>query len=300
MNNDTHIFSVVIPHHELPALLQRCLDSIPDVPEVQVIVVDDNSSEEKVDFEKFPGLDRKHTQCIFDKEGGGAGHARNIGLKHADGKWLVFADCDDFFTKDAFQILESHKDDPYDIILFKADSVDSEDYSPSDRHLQLNEAIDKAQAGGITKKMAVMTMPVPWCKMVRRDYVQRKGIVFDETIAANDVMFVTKAVCWADDNAVTTSPEVLYVVTTRRNSLFDGYRSNPRNFLCRLEVQMRRNKFIDKYPYIKRPIIVQVFRALRFSPKTFCEAVALGIRHKALFSGTTTIFKKLFHRFTAL
>ena len=108
MNDNTHIFSVIIPHHEIPALLQRCLDSIPDVPEVQVIVVDDNSSEQKVDFEQFPGLGRKYTQCIFDKEGGGAGHARNIGMKHADGKWLVFADADDFFIEEEGNCKELH------------------------------------------------------------------------------------------------------------------------------------------------------------------------------------------------
>jgi glycosyltransferase involved in cell wall biosynthesis len=289
-----HTFSIIIPHYEIPKLLQRCLDSIPDVPEVQVIVVDDNSSEQKVDFEHFPGLNRKNTLCIFDKKGGGAGHARNVGLKHADGKWLVFSDADDFFTKDAFQILDGHKNDPYDIILFKADSMDSDTYAPSDRHLQHDEAIDKAQMGSITAKEAVLTMPVPWCKMFRRDYIQRKGILFDEVFAANDVMFVTKATCWTNDEAVTTSSEVLYVITTRQNSLFDGYRKDPKNYLCRLEVQMRRNKFIDKYPYPKRPIIVQVLRALKFGPKTFCKAFALGIKHRALFSGTSSIFKKLF------
>ena len=293
--NDTHTFSVIIPHHEIPALLRRCLDSIPDVPEVQVVVVDDNSSEQKVNFEQFPGLSRKYTQCIFDKEGGGAGHARNIGLKHADGKWLVFADADDFFTKEAFQILNKHKDDPYDIVLFKADGVDSDTLAPSNRHLQHNEAIDKAQAGIITAKEAVLTVPGPVCKMLGKDFIQRKGIMFDETFAANDVMFVTKAVCWADEKAVTTSSEVLYVVTTRKNSLFNTYYSNPENFLCRLEVMMRRNKFFDNYPYPKRPIIVQVFRALRFGPKTFFRAIALGIKHRALFSGTTTIFEKLLH-----
>ena len=291
--SNTHAFSVIIPHHEIPTLLQRCLDSIPDVPEVQVIVVDDNSSDQKVDFGQFPGLNRKYTQCIFDKEGGGAGHARNIGMKHADGKWLVFADADDFFTKDAFQILDKHKDALHDIILFKANSVDSDDYSPSDRHLQLNEAIDNALMGSITAKWAVLIMPVPWCKMIRREYVQQKSILFDETFAANDVMFVTKATCWADDEAVTISPEVLYTVTTRKNSLFDNVR-NPENFLCRLEVQIRRNKFIDKYPYPKRPILVQVLRTLKFGPKTFGRAVALAIKYRALFSGTSTIFKKIF------
>lgn len=92
-----HLSSIIIPHHEIPDLRQRCLDSIPDVPEVQIIVVDDNNSPQKVDFIKFPGLERQHTQCIFAKDGGDAGHARNVGLKHADGQWLVFADSDDFF-----------------------------------------------------------------------------------------------------------------------------------------------------------------------------------------------------------
>ena len=293
MSGSTYTFSVIIPHHEIPALLRRCLGSIPDVPEVQVIVVDDNSSARKVDFGHFPGLDRVYTQCILDKEGGGAGHARNIGMKYAKGKWLVFADADDFFTKDAFLILDRHKDDPEDIILFKADGVDSDTLAPSNRHLQLNEAIDKAQMGSITAKEAVLAMPVPFSKMFRRSHIQEKGILFDETFAANDVMFVTKAVCWAGDEAVTTCTEVLYVVTTRRNSLFDGYRSNPDNFLCRLEVQMRRNRFIESYPYPRRPIIVQVLRALRFGPRTFGKAFALAIKHRVLFSGTSAILKKI-------
>ena len=99
-HNKIPIFSVIIPHYNIPKLLQRCLDSIPDIPDIQVIVVDDNSSVEKVDFDNFPGKGRKYTTAIFDKAGGGAGHARNIGLKHAEGKWLVFADSDDFFVID--------------------------------------------------------------------------------------------------------------------------------------------------------------------------------------------------------
>lgn len=305
-----HTFSIIIPHHEIPALLQRCLDSIPNVPEVQVIVVDDNSSEQKVDFEQFPGLNRKYTQCIFDKEGGGAGHARNIGLKHADGKWLVFADADDYFTKDAFQILDSHKDDPHDIVLFKADSVDSDDYSPSDRHLKLNKAIDKALGGDFTAKEAVLTEPGPVCKMFRRDHIQQKGVLFDEVQSSNDVMFVVKATCWATDDGVTVSDKVIYVITSRKNSLYTTRGKDPRNYLCRLDVRIRRNKFYDENPYTtpqggiahyeKTPIIVQVLRALKFGPKTFCKALILAIRQGALFSGTSVIFKKLLYRSTAL
>jgi glycosyltransferase involved in cell wall biosynthesis len=40
-------YSFIIPHKNCPDLLQRCVDSIPDRDDVQVIVVDDNSDEGK-------------------------------------------------------------------------------------------------------------------------------------------------------------------------------------------------------------------------------------------------------------
>lgn len=287
-----HIFSIIIPHHDIPQLLQRCLDSIPDVPEVQVIVVDDNSSAQIVDFEHFPGLSRKNTLCILDKEGGGAGHARNIGLKHADGKWLVFADADDFFTKDAFQILDSHKEDPYDILLFKACSVNSDDLSPANRFVELNDAIDEAMAGSISNQTAVLRRPGPVCKMFRRSYIQQKDIWFDETMASNDQMFVTKATCMAKAERVEVFNEVLYTVTVRRGSLVEERKTNPANFLCRMEVQIRCNKFLKDYPqFRKEPIVMQLVRSRRFGIKTFFRALWIIIRMGAFFSGFGTFMK---------
>lgn len=90
------VYSVIIPHKDIPCLLQRCLDSIPPRDDVQIIVVDDNSSPDIVDFAHFPGRDRTDVEILFTKEGGGAGYARNCGLAGAKGKWLVFADADDF------------------------------------------------------------------------------------------------------------------------------------------------------------------------------------------------------------
>lgn len=289
-------FSVIIPHHNIPKLLQRCLDSIPDVPEVQVIVVDDNSSSDKVNFEKFPGLERNYTQCIFDKAGGGAGHARNIGMQHANGKWLVFADADDYFVYNAFDILEKHKDDSKDIIYFKADSVDSDTYEPSDRHIRINKAIDDALIGTISNKKAVLVIPSPICKMLRRDYIQKKGILYDETYASNDMMFALKAVYWAADDAVSVSGEVLYTITTRGDSLDAMKKTSPRNYLSSLDVMIRCNKFAKDGLFDRRPIIVQVFRAWKISPSTFWKALKLAVKERALFSATSVIFKKIFQR----
>src|SRR5690554_1026331 len=92
-------YSVIIPHKNIPDLLERCLQSIPIREDIQVIVVDDNSDPDKVNFLEFPGLNRKNTEVYFTKEGKGAGYARNVGLTKAKGKWLIFSDADDYFNE---------------------------------------------------------------------------------------------------------------------------------------------------------------------------------------------------------
>ena len=54
-------YSIIIPHKNIPVLLQRCLDSIPIRDDIQIVIVDDNSSSEIVDFDNFPGMQRNNT-----------------------------------------------------------------------------------------------------------------------------------------------------------------------------------------------------------------------------------------------
>ena len=37
-------YSVIIPHYNIVPLLERCLKSIPDREDIQIVVVDDNSN----------------------------------------------------------------------------------------------------------------------------------------------------------------------------------------------------------------------------------------------------------------
>lgn len=61
-----------LQHHysaqEYPRLLERCLYSIPTWDEIQIIIIDDNSNSESVDFSHFPGNGRKNTEVLFTKE----------------------------------------------------------------------------------------------------------------------------------------------------------------------------------------------------------------------------------------
>ena len=92
-------YTIIIPHKNTPQLLQRCLDSIPIRVDIQIIIVDDFSDSTIVDFNNFPGSNRLNVEIYLTKEGKGAGYARNVGLTKAKGKWILFADSDDFFNK---------------------------------------------------------------------------------------------------------------------------------------------------------------------------------------------------------
>ena len=96
------LFSIRIPHYDIPDLLMRCLKSIPVSKEIQVIVVDDNSPHADTYLERYPELSRPYLEFIRTTKGGGAGYARNVGLDHAKGQWLLFADADDFFVEDIY------------------------------------------------------------------------------------------------------------------------------------------------------------------------------------------------------
>ena len=121
-----YTYTIIIPHKNAPLLLQRCLDSIPFRDDIQIIVVDDDSSSDVVDFMDFPGSSREDVEIIFTKEGKGAGYARNCGLLHARGKWLLFADADDFYKESLLLSLDPYIDATFDIVYFGADSVNSE------------------------------------------------------------------------------------------------------------------------------------------------------------------------------
>ena len=71
------LFSIIIPHKDIPDLLMRCLKSIPVSEDIQVIVVDDNSADADTYLEKYPELSRPYLEFIRTTKGGGAGYARH-------------------------------------------------------------------------------------------------------------------------------------------------------------------------------------------------------------------------------
>lgn len=212
-----YFYSIIIPHKNTPKLLQRCLDSIPIREDTEIIIVDDNSDEELVDFNKFPGKDRANTIVIFDKRGNGAGAARNVGLKKAHGKWLIFADSDDFFSEEFSSILDNYKDEEADIIYFCVKSVMSDNINrKSTRTDYLNKKIEDYFNKHDDSDLRCNYVS-PWGKLYKKELIDKNGIFFEEIRYSNDVVFSVHAGCKA--SKILVDKKCLYVVTERKGSL---------------------------------------------------------------------------------
>ena len=66
-------YSVIIPHKNRQQTIQRCIDSIPDREDIEVIIIDDNSDPNLVDFDNYPGKTRRNVLFYRTYEGRGAG-----------------------------------------------------------------------------------------------------------------------------------------------------------------------------------------------------------------------------------
>ncbi len=241
-------YTIIIPHYNIPHLLMRCLGTIPVKEEIQVIVVDDCSPEGDKYPERFAELKRPFLEFHRTTQGGSAGRARNLGLEHAKGEWVVFMDADDLFVNDMFDLLENNIDRENDIIFFNSLSVMSDDLNrPSDRNyyekLFQQYKTDPSEIGFRYDFQSL------WGKTFKRDLIEENKIRFDETRYSNDVHFSFMTGHLAQKIKVVDAP--LYIVTQREGSLassqFSDKVMSEEECITRLGVSLGIAKLIRRY-----------------------------------------------------
>ena len=269
-------YSIIIPHKNSPDLLARCLNSIPKRDDVQVIIVDDNSSPEKIDFQNFPGLNTKNTICVFDKSGKGAGHARNVGLECAEGKWLIFSDCDDFFSANFSSILDENVNSEYDLTYYDIESVYSDTMEPCNRSDNYKEKFYKAIEEG-DMDLLRYKMTTPWGKIILRSLVNNNCFRFDETPVSNDSWFSFLVGHKAEN--VNAIKKTLYVVTENRGSLM--HQNSPKNLWCRLEIAAKINDYLIQYkkPKYHINLLAYEYYFIHTGVCNVLKSFAYSIRH---------------------
>lgn len=94
------LLSVVIPVYNIRDYVERCVRSVlaqPDLP-LEVLIVDDGSTDDSgAVCDALAAEDSRVT--VFHKPNGGLSDARNYGLCHAQGEYILFMDGDDWLAE---------------------------------------------------------------------------------------------------------------------------------------------------------------------------------------------------------
>jgi glycosyltransferase involved in cell wall biosynthesis len=214
--------SIIVPHFNDTEGLESLLNSIPNKPEIEIIVVDDCSNKKELKcFNEFKILYKERNIKFLHNNSKikSAGKCRNIGVKIATGKWILFADADDYFVDGWFEIVEKHFSNKYDVVFFLPTSVNRYTHKLSKRHLYYSNLVINynKDRNNINEILLRYKFFVPWSKLIKAEIIKKNNIEFEEVIASNDILFSTKISFYAKE--INVDINSIYCVTTGLNSL---------------------------------------------------------------------------------
>ncbi len=217
-----HDLTIIIPHYNSSDLLEKLLSTIPKNKNIEVIVVDDKSEDKHINYIQNIKQSGEYVDFILlsnETSKKGAGTARNIGLEKANGEWILFADSDDYFTDIFYQSISEYFDSDNDVVFFNPTSIYIDTGEMADRHLDIQRVLNDYTYDNNNKNKLNLRYDIfpPWAKLIKKDFLDKNKINFDEVIASNDVMFSTKVGYFMKNFEVSDS--VIYVITRNHGSL---------------------------------------------------------------------------------
>ncbi|SLM11109.1 Glycosyl transferase [uncultured spirochete] len=268
MNTNNPALSIIIPYYNSKEFIEELLSSIPrnKQNEIEVIIVDDKSDNDHVLY--LEKLILKYNNYLninlyFNKGVKSAGTCRNIGLDFAKGKWVLFADADDYFKKDFYIIVSRYFQSDYDIIFFTPDSFNIRTRKRGIRHISYENLIweylkNPNKENTLKLKYYFRT---PTSKMIKMKVITDNKIRFDEVIVCNDDMFSVKL--GKTIKKICATKESIYIITEMDNTL--SKRRGKNYYLAFLDVNIR------VYDYLKRNLLENEFKILGY------DSIAINI-----------------------
>lgn len=268
-------FSVIVPvWRGAIKFLPKLLGSIPERDGIEIIVVD--NSKEPVSREEI--LSDRDIVFLHSAPERHAGGSRNDGMDVAQGKWLLFADADDYYTDDAFDVYYSMLDTDAEIVYTGMGGVYEDTGEPSNRGDRYAKAVYDYLSGNLSELGLRLHFSSPCCKMVSHDLVNRHHLRYDEVVASNDMYFSMLTGYYA--KSITAVDKITYIATVNRGSLTRrrDYKASESKFLVRL----RYNKFLKEHGLsdYQSSIMLRYKEVCSHGVKAICKATYLLCKYR--------------------
>ena len=181
MLGDSMKISVIIPVYNTGNYLKKCLDSILNqtLKEIEIIIVNDGSSDNSLDIIKRYMKKNKNI-ILINKENGGQGSARNMGISRATGEYISFVDSDDFIDEEMLEEMYlTAKENDSDIVICNISDYYEKSGTTRDVSLNLKEDVSIQEA-------ILYSVPSVVNKIYRRKLLQDNKLFFNEKIWYED------------------------------------------------------------------------------------------------------------------
>ena len=283
------LLSVVIPLYNNAPHLHECIDSLYrqciDESEFEVIIVDDGSTDGG--GEVADSIAAKHNNIsVLHQANQGTGMARNAGMKVARGKYLHFADADDFLLAGSYRhIVDNLMPQDTDIIVF--DRVKDAAYGEKMVAGTINYV---GNIRGYIDKNYMRVMV--WLKLFKRSFMETYSMKWPAICYGEDTAFTWDAL--RHDGTLLVSSDKVY-----------SYRTNPHSIERTRDVEQVkktiddmievnnllkgyaphydgcdpvRSNFTHKYRVLFNRILCTPY-TFRETRKIFAQCAAIGISH---------------------
>ena len=220
------LFSVIVPIYNVEGYLERCIESVreQDFDDFELILVDDGSPD------RCPGICDEYAKIdqrikVIHKENGGLVSARQIGIKIAQGEYILNLDSDDAITSDT--LLSAYKiisDTHPDIISFS--------YICCDEGV-LGEVISDSADEGLYNKEKIKSCILPQLlmgsnmnhmtyylagKIIKRELLITHQLNVSPRISLGEDLCCVVP-CYLQADSVYVSKTQTYLYTKRNNSI---------------------------------------------------------------------------------
>lgn len=244
--NDEILLSIIIPVYNVEKYLQKCLKSVfKNLPiKTEVIIINDGSPDNSEEIIK--DFAAKYNEILYiKKENGGLSSVKNMGLKQAKGKYVIFLDSDDYVSSNMYdtmlkKIIDTDSDIVYcDVLLTYEDNTV--------KYVKMQNDMYKDQLMQILDNNL---MAASWNKIVKRELYN--GLIFPEGLNNEDVAVSPQIFLRANNIEYIPSPFYKYV---QRSGSIQNSGFNEKRFVVFDTANICFNAIKD-YSYIEQEKVI--------------------------------------------
>jgi glycosyltransferase involved in cell wall biosynthesis len=191
----TPVFSIIIPVYNVEEYLPYCLRSVREqtFEDIEIICVDDGSTDASADILLKSASCDSRVRIIY-KKNGGLSSARNVGIKHAQGDYIMFVDSDDTIEKSTCQrVIDACHATGAEIVTFGG-SIFPPGVDEYWVRCSLSPRSIFYDSFHIDIIMKEQSKPFVWRTALSNTLLRRSGLLFDETVKfGEDMLFLFMA-----------------------------------------------------------------------------------------------------------